>query len=182
MLEKTAEISITNLDNSWVVYPDGIRLPAIPNMELDECPVCDCNPEDFHVRRDGFICEWETCPRCFGDLKSCGCLDSERLFPREKMSRDQIVERINEIATAFTGEETKLDQVIGETNGAVLWAKYIAFEELILHHRAAEFILSKYPDVIVRNWDKNGTTRAWIKNARIARRRAVEIWFKAFWK
>jgi hypothetical protein len=61
--------------NSIVKFPDGGSLSAIP-YEVDDGERCfDCN-----VARGGFHhpgCDQERCPKCGGQLISCGCLDEE---------------------------------------------------------------------------------------------------------
>lgn len=64
--------------NREVEYPDGVKLAAIPyNPDYgDENKRChDCN-----VKRGGYHhpgCDMERCPRCQGQLISCGCLDED---------------------------------------------------------------------------------------------------------
>lgn len=164
--------------SDWVAFPDGVRLPAIPCWNIDGCEFCGVEFEKYHHSN----CIDAECPRCFRKLTSCGCLNSENLFPRPKMSRAEIVNRINEIATEYLGEVTKLDQVIGDTADAVLWAKLAGFEELILRYRVGKLIVDKYPDVVVRKWRETGSVPAFYSNAESALRFARGLWFQHFWK
>ena len=71
--------------NQLVEFPDGILMEAIPYQEegkFDEMPVMKPDParrcHDCNVAAGGFHhpgCDMEECPRCHGQLLSCGCLD-----------------------------------------------------------------------------------------------------------
>jgi hypothetical protein len=64
-----------------VEYPDGEELPSIPFGKEGGDPVeagdrChDCNVLKAGYHHPG--CDVERCPRCGGQLISCGCLDEE---------------------------------------------------------------------------------------------------------
>jgi hypothetical protein len=61
-----------------VEFPDGESLPSIPyNPDYgDETKRChDCNAKRGEYHHPG--CDMERCPRCHGQLISCGCLDDE---------------------------------------------------------------------------------------------------------
>lgn len=78
-------------ENIEVIYPDGQILAAIPftpeayNVSPSELPErChDCNIAQGGYHHPG--CDVEQCPRCKGQLISCGCLDDEpiELSPAE---------------------------------------------------------------------------------------------------
>ena len=64
--------------NSTVEFPDGTVLPSITYQnELASsslyCHDCGVQIGDFH--HPG--CDMEICPKCQGQLISCGCLDEE---------------------------------------------------------------------------------------------------------
>ena len=56
-----------------VTYPDGTKLPAIPYKTDDPDHRChDCGIKAGGIHHPG--CDMERCPRCGGQLISCGCL------------------------------------------------------------------------------------------------------------
>ena len=55
--------------NNEVEFPDGTVLPAIPADQ--DCHDCNAKSGGFH--HPG--CDMEQCPKCNGQLISCGCLD-----------------------------------------------------------------------------------------------------------
>ena len=63
--------------NRIVKFPDGTELPAV-SYNLGWGQRChDCN-----VQRGGYHhpgCDMERCPKCGGQLISCGCLEEEEL-------------------------------------------------------------------------------------------------------
>jgi hypothetical protein len=59
--------------NEIVDFPDGTRLEAIlfESDDRDRCHDCNVLVGGFH--HPG--CDTEECPKCHGQLISCGCLD-----------------------------------------------------------------------------------------------------------
>lgn len=55
-----------------VVFPDGRKMPQVRYVG-ERCHDCACPNGGFH--HPG--CDMERCPRCGGQLISCGCLDDE---------------------------------------------------------------------------------------------------------
>jgi len=68
--------TVSCVKNTHVDFPDGTQLPAVPYMADDGERRChDCN-----IAHGGFHhlgCYWERCPRCGGQIISCGCLDED---------------------------------------------------------------------------------------------------------
>ena len=63
-------------ENRIVEYPDGTSLPSIPYLDDDDGQRChDCNVLVGNYHHPS--CDMERCPRCGGQLISCGCLDEE---------------------------------------------------------------------------------------------------------
>lgn len=63
--------------NQTIRFPDGKVIQAAPHANTDRCG--DCN-----VKRGGFHhpgCDRERCPRCGGQLISCGCLSQAATMP-----------------------------------------------------------------------------------------------------
>lgn len=74
MLDKTYQSCSGNLN---VEFPDGSRMPSIPFLHEDES-VHRCH--DCYVVKGGCHhpgCDMEVCPKCEGQLISCGCLDTD---------------------------------------------------------------------------------------------------------
>lgn len=64
--------------NRVIEYPDGVTLPAIPYLPDDKRNCHDCNVTPGSYHHPG--CDMEQCPRCQGQLISCGCLDEDEDF------------------------------------------------------------------------------------------------------
>jgi hypothetical protein len=64
--------------NKEVEFPDGTRLPAIPYDP--EHGGGDQRCHDCNIKRGGFHhpgCDMERCPKCKGQIISCGCLSED---------------------------------------------------------------------------------------------------------
>jgi hypothetical protein len=78
--EMTMCISCSN--NKKIEFPDGTKLPSVPYHSDDnlQCHDCACPPEGYH--HPG--CDMERCPRCEGQLISCGCLEGTGVVDAKK--------------------------------------------------------------------------------------------------
>lgn len=62
--------------NLEVEFPDGETLPSVPYDDKGDNIRChDCKVEGGGFHHPG--CDMEQCPKCGGQLISCGCLDDE---------------------------------------------------------------------------------------------------------
>ncbi len=99
----------TCAENKEVEFPDGTKMaPSIEhfNEEFGRCH--DCNIKHGGNHHPG--CDVERCPRCGGQLISCGCL-VERDMPEDKEWGDEPIQRVE-----LTEEENaKLQKVVEET-------------------------------------------------------------------
>jgi hypothetical protein len=60
--------------NKTVDYPDGTKLPSSTRHFDEPGGRChDCNVKHGEAHHPG--CDVERCPKCKGQLISCGCLD-----------------------------------------------------------------------------------------------------------
>ncbi len=69
------EMTDSNADctGNTVRFPDGTVMEAIPYDGPDKCHDCSIKRGGRH--HPG--CDMERCPRCGGQLISCGCLNTE---------------------------------------------------------------------------------------------------------
>lgn len=78
--------------NERIVYPSGTSLPTIPYPTTAEGPCGDCGVQPGQKHHPG--CDMEECPKCHGQLISCGCFEAdgmstEELLPLYAESRPQ---------------------------------------------------------------------------------------------
>lgn len=74
-LEMTDERVTSCPANHFVEFPGGEGLPAIWYIDTGRRRCHDCNIAPGGYHHPG--CDMERCPRCQGQLISCGCLDEE---------------------------------------------------------------------------------------------------------
>lgn len=74
--EMADDASTTCPQNELVKYPDGTELPSVAYDGPGKNHRChDCNVVTGGKHHPG--CDMERCPRCGGQLISCGCLDGD---------------------------------------------------------------------------------------------------------
>jgi hypothetical protein len=70
--KRTASCTVQSIE-----FPDGVKLPPLAyEPEAGAGPCQDCGAPPGGIHHPG--CEIERCPRCSGQLLSCGCME-----PRE---------------------------------------------------------------------------------------------------
>jgi hypothetical protein len=70
------ELADTCLFNTHISYPDGTTLPSLTEHFEESSGRChDCGITHGGNHHPG--CDVERCPKCGGQLISCGCLDEE---------------------------------------------------------------------------------------------------------
>ena len=90
--------------NTHIEYPDGEKIQPIPHSGEKRCGECGVAPGGMH--HPG--CDLEKCPRCEGQIISCGCLDDEWpvifVYTREQAIKDGLqVLAEGELAEAVKG-------------------------------------------------------------------------------
>ena len=70
-LEMTDPLTVDCPENRTVEYPNSATLPAVPYDGDGRCHDCNVASGGYHHPS----CDIERCPRCGGQLISCGCLD-----------------------------------------------------------------------------------------------------------
>lgn len=75
MFDMSAKTTVTCVQNTTVGFPHGRELKSIPFDSHDGRRCHDCNVADGGNHHPG--CDMERCPKCGGQLISCGCLDKE---------------------------------------------------------------------------------------------------------
>jgi hypothetical protein len=71
----TSERVCTCTANTVVEFAPGDTSPSIPYTQAGAAPTHRCH--DCNVQIGGFHhpgCDMEECPRCYGQLISCGCI------------------------------------------------------------------------------------------------------------
>lgn len=87
--------------NDEVEFPDGVKLPSLPYVPGSDRRCHDCGIAAGGKHHPG--CDMERCPRCAGQIISCGCLDEEnkdklpsgsvdpKEFEREELVSDYVM-------------------------------------------------------------------------------------------
>ena len=75
--EKMEDLSIESCIKIPILYPDGIKLDPLTSHFKEKSGRChDCNIVHGGYHHPG--CDVEKCPRCEGQLITCGCLSSNK--------------------------------------------------------------------------------------------------------
>ena len=73
--EMTDRNTVDCIANLTVEFPDGTNMPSVLYTAAHPGRCHDCNIITGNHHHPG--CDMEVCPRCGGQLISCGCLDEE---------------------------------------------------------------------------------------------------------
>jgi hypothetical protein len=66
-------LDVNSCTIEFVHFPDGQPMPSIVYYARDNCHDCNVKPGGYH--HPG--CDMEICPKCGGQLISCGCPDDD---------------------------------------------------------------------------------------------------------
>jgi len=70
------DVKTISCTETEVVFPNGEKLPVVHYENDDGLNCHDCNVAPGGAHHPG--CDMERCPKCLGQLISCGCLDKEK--------------------------------------------------------------------------------------------------------
>ena len=82
-----------------IEYPDGLKLPQIKYVRHSPGFCHDCGAPDGGYHHPG--CDMERCPRCRGQLISCGCLDPDNTDNLKPPLVTKVTPEVEEAMTTY---------------------------------------------------------------------------------
>lgn len=152
----------------WIVYPDGVRLPAIPYMDVDGC-LCGAAYEEFHYSG----CSDEICPRCGGCLDTCYCFTIRRV---QEMSVQESINEIERIAEKLSPDAVRIGVLLSGVHPVVIRSYLSVLRDIVSLFGASRRVLDLYPSRALAELSTSEDASPALRNAVDTAKRASVLW------